>query len=788
MRLDLFTYFFMCPFNLLYVLDLPVYHPDLQQKLLNNDGTLYETQWDDLYSLHNEQYLYTVAEVYYSIILRRSEELKKFGLIENENQWTPELKLRQMKKDKNDSNTIILLYENRKKKRNEMRTKIAIPDHVLEKTETTLAREFIQIKIKKQNKNGINNWHNYKHIIHNGCIHKLNKEEYKKLANAVNHSPQMIISSYCVFFVVTLVSFTFYIQKSIYMIFPTLIKCDLFFTHILATAPLILYIYFYFYFNIIYILSALFLCILLMMLINWYYSEQHKIFYPRNTSFIINEKRIYTFLINYRVIVMNIVYILIFAVDFFHFPKHFAKSRYIGNTLMDIGVGSCLFSSAFTSSRIRNEKIKIQEMKKDKTKEKTTKGKMYKGKSNFYIKQFILLFLGLARYFLVELFKYNVNITEYGYHWNFFLTLCCTFVAVDIITKYLKTNLNIFLFSCLSIITYEVLIHYLDIHQYILKEQRSNIFSMNKEGLFNLLGSINLYLLTISLRNYLMAELVNFDEEETRNCKSQQVKEKEKKEEIKEKEEKEEKKGKIEKKDKIEQIEQIEQVENLENVKNNTKNGNLNTKENNNIETEMKEKGNDNKNGNGNGNGYDNRNGNGKDSGKVKVKVKQRKKTKGEPKKMIEVIQKKTINDVPENIPFFKKLKKNYFCLYFSLRLFFFSFLFYAFHLCLNSFKLYSVRILSNANYIFIVLSINLYGVGMCYIMECTSFKMTNSPIFLKLNKYNLFVFLYCNIFVGLFNILFQPMMFSLALTILILFMYSAVFLLFAHFLSILRF
>lgn len=174
-----------------------------------------------------------------------------------------------------------------------------------------------------------------------------------------------------------------------------------------------------------------------------------------------------------------------------------------------------------------------------------------------------------------------------------------------------------------------------------------------------------------------------------------------------------------------------------------------------------------------------------KEEGKKKgAEIKKRKKAKESLKQKLEGIQE--MADDKKNKTYFslKRIKYDYFSIYFTLKLAFLSIIFYVFHLFLNFYKFYSVRTLANANYVFLVVSVNLYGVAICYAFECSILKKTSMPMLMILNKYTLFIFLFCNVCLGIFNMLFQTLMFSLASALFILFIYSFIYLSFAKFLT----
>lgn len=114
------------------------------------------------------------------------------------------------------------------------------------------------------------------------------------------------------------------------------------------------------------------------------------------------------FLTVYRAHMMVMTVHCILAVDFSVFPRVLGKCEDFGTSLMDVGVGSFVFSLGIVSS------------------------KSFSGRpASPWIKTCIkalrtaapVLALGFIRLLMVKGVEYPEHLTEYGVHWNFFFTL-----------------------------------------------------------------------------------------------------------------------------------------------------------------------------------------------------------------------------------------------------------------------------------------------------------------------------------------------------------------------------
>lgn len=183
----------------------------------------------------------------------------------------------------------------------------------------------------------------------------------------------------------------------------------------------------------------------------------------------------------YRAQMMVITCICIMAVDFQLFPRRFAKVETWGTSLMDLGVGSFVFSMGLITARSYLRQF-------------------YQGTYNYgsnivkCIKACIpILILGGVRLISVKSVDYHEHVTEYGKHWNFFFTLACMPLLSTIFSP-LIIKLSPLVFSAIVIVSYEYFLIKGGLLSYIISAPRTGFISSNREGLFSLFGYFSIFL------------------------------------------------------------------------------------------------------------------------------------------------------------------------------------------------------------------------------------------------------------------------------------------------------
>ncbi|KAL9098658.1 MAG: hypothetical protein Q9163_005720 [Psora crenata] len=188
------------------------------------------------------------------------------------------------------------------------------------------------------------------------------------------------------------------------------------------------------------------------------------------------------FITAYRGGMMIITCLAILAVDFKIFPRRFAKVETWGTSLMDIGVGSFVFSAGLVSARpIIQTRLA--------------------GKSFSVARQlraslktmFPLLLLGFVRMYSVKGLDYAEHVTEYGVHWNFFFTLAFL-PPFGALCQPLPTMVRCYVLPYAINFIYEQLLDSTRLKAYILTAPRLDLLSQNREGIFSFWGYLAIFL------------------------------------------------------------------------------------------------------------------------------------------------------------------------------------------------------------------------------------------------------------------------------------------------------
>ncbi|KIW08782.1 hypothetical protein, variant [Verruconis gallopava] len=196
----------------------------------------------------------------------------------------------------------------------------------------------------------------------------------------------------------------------------------------------------------------------------------------------------------YRGHMMIITCAAILAVDFNIFPRRFAKVESWGTSLMDMGVGSFVFSAGLVSPR---SILKAQRTGK-------TSPLLVRLKDSIR-HAFPLLVLGLVRLYSVKGVDYAEHVSEYGVHWNFFFTLgfIPPFMALCH-TAYAFVP-SFALLGLLISVAHELVLDFTNLKVFIFSAPRVDLISQNREGIFSLFGYLAIFLAGQDAGMYVLA-------------------------------------------------------------------------------------------------------------------------------------------------------------------------------------------------------------------------------------------------------------------------------------------
>ena len=197
----------------------------------------------------------------------------------------------------------------------------------------------------------------------------------------------------------------------------------------------------------------------------------------------LDELPVRPFVTAYRGTMMVVTCIAILAVDFRIFPRRFAKVETWGTSLMDMGVGSFVFSAGLVSARpILSARIGGQTSSLSKSMRAACRTSAP------------LLFLGLIRLYSVKGLDYAEHVTEYGVHWNFFFTLALLPPSVALFQSFAVLTPYTALIALSISGLYQTVLELTRLKAYILTSPRESLLSQNREGVFSLWGYLSIFL------------------------------------------------------------------------------------------------------------------------------------------------------------------------------------------------------------------------------------------------------------------------------------------------------
>lgn len=105
-----------------------------------------------------------------------------------------------------------------------------------------------------------------------------------------------------------------------------------------------------------------------------------------------------------------------------------------------------------------------------------------------------LLFLGLMRLYFVKNLEYQEHVTEYGVHWNFFITLALLPPVLTFIDPLSRIIPRCFIATLISCIYEWLLLKDDQTLSFLILADRKGFFNANREGILSFLGYCSIFL------------------------------------------------------------------------------------------------------------------------------------------------------------------------------------------------------------------------------------------------------------------------------------------------------
>ncbi|XP_018306914.1 phosphatidylinositol-glycan biosynthesis class W protein [Mycetomoellerius zeteki] len=200
------------------------------------------------------------------------------------------------------------------------------------------------------------------------------------------------------------------------------------------------------------------------------------------------------FITNFRALTNIITAICILAVDFHIFPRKFAKTEVFGYSLMDTGVGLFILANALVAPEVRDFSAYRQV---------SFLQTLTRNMSKCFRSCIPLLILGFGRFAVVEYIGYQKHITEYGVHWNFFITLAIVKLFTSMITSTISSKYSL-LSGIWILCMHEYIMNTKDLKTLVLRDEpRDDFFSANREGLISIPGYVGLYFVGVAIGRFI---------------------------------------------------------------------------------------------------------------------------------------------------------------------------------------------------------------------------------------------------------------------------------------------
>jgi len=191
------------------------------------------------------------------------------------------------------------------------------------------------------------------------------------------------------------------------------------------------------------------------------------------------------FLTWYRAGLLVMTNFAILAVDFHVFPRRFAKAEVYGSGLMDVGTGSFVFAQGLVRGSASHRPQQGDSSSGRRQRQTWRSALLTAGP---------LFLIGAARMAAVKSVEYQEHFSEYGVHWNFFMTLAAVVLLAKVLPVPEQPEWRAAAGAVVAVAHQAMLLGGLG--EVALSDQRGpGLLSLNKEGLISLPGYFALHCL-----------------------------------------------------------------------------------------------------------------------------------------------------------------------------------------------------------------------------------------------------------------------------------------------------
>uniref|UniRef100_A0A914VQN9 Phosphatidylinositol-glycan biosynthesis class W protein n=1 Tax=Plectus sambesii TaxID=2011161 RepID=A0A914VQN9_9BILA len=183
----------------------------------------------------------------------------------------------------------------------------------------------------------------------------------------------------------------------------------------------------------------------------------------------------------FRAVVLISTGVAILAVDFPVFPRRFAKTELYGHSVMDVGTACFVYITALTSSDVRKHADHH---------DSAPPRLLARLRSALP-----LTVIGVGRSLIIKAIGYHEHVTEYGIHWNFFITLASIRIITILIARVISLRRFAWLLALVFGLGYQYMLSEYGLERWIMSEQtgRDGLIAANREGICSLFGYLSLY-------------------------------------------------------------------------------------------------------------------------------------------------------------------------------------------------------------------------------------------------------------------------------------------------------